>query len=299
MNKHITIIDGGMGRELERMGAPFRRPEWSALALMEAPHYVSRAHSAYIDAGAEIIITNSYALVPFHIGQEQFDSEGKELIKLAAQIARKAADESDKDILVAGSIPPAFGSYRADLYIEEEADDIYHPLIEEQNDYVDLWIAETVSSTTEAQKISTLLKENKKPLWLSYTVLDRQGKDMLPQLRSGESIEEALKMAQNINAAAVLFNCSQPEEMTDVLSIVQNSNIEVPYGIYANSFEPIKRDQEANNDEAVLRADTTPENYLTHAQQWASQGATIIGGCCGIGPEHISALKALNSNETI
>ena len=67
----ITILDGGMGRELQRVGAPFRQPEWSAQALIEAPHYVSQVHRNFIKAGAEIITTNTYALVPFHLGQQR------------------------------------------------------------------------------------------------------------------------------------------------------------------------------------------------------------------------------------
>lgn len=72
----ITILDGGMGRELERIGAPFRQPEWSALALMEAPEMVRRVHEDYIRAGAKVITTNSYALVPFHIGEGRFRARG-------------------------------------------------------------------------------------------------------------------------------------------------------------------------------------------------------------------------------
>jgi len=61
--KNLTILDGGMGRELKRIGAPFSQPLWSAQALIEAPHYVTQAHQGFIDAGAEIIIANSYACV--------------------------------------------------------------------------------------------------------------------------------------------------------------------------------------------------------------------------------------------
>lgn len=158
MNNKVTIMDGGMGRLLKDMGAPFQRPEWSALALMEAPEYVTKAHDQYISAGAEIIITNSYAVVPFHIGQERFDALGFELIELAAKLARQSADKAKHKVLVASSIPPAFGSYRADLYIEEEAKDIYKPHIHAQNDYVDFFIAETISSIAEARKIGELFK---------------------------------------------------------------------------------------------------------------------------------------------
>lgn len=66
------ILDGGMGRELQRAGAPFRQPEWSALALSEAPQAVEAVHAAYIASGANVITTNSYAVVPFSYWRRAF-----------------------------------------------------------------------------------------------------------------------------------------------------------------------------------------------------------------------------------
>src|SRR5579863_223524 len=113
--RHTTLLDGGTGRELMRLGAPFRQPEWSALALIEAPEYVTRVHQRYIDAGAEVITTNSYAVVPFHIGAQRFEREGAALVALAGQLARAAADAAPRPVRVAGSLPPVCGSYRPDL----------------------------------------------------------------------------------------------------------------------------------------------------------------------------------------
>ena len=66
-----------MGRELQRIGAPFRQPEWSALALIEAPAKVAQVHASFAAAGAQILTTNSYALVPFHLGAERFAELGR------------------------------------------------------------------------------------------------------------------------------------------------------------------------------------------------------------------------------
>lgn len=291
----VTIMDGGMGRLLKEMGAPFRQPEWSALALIEAPEYVSQAHDAFIEAGAEIIITNSYAVVPFHIGQDRFDKQGRALLKSSACIARECADKAVHKVLVAGSIPPAFGSYRADLFIEEKAAEIYRPIIEEQTPYVDFWLAETVSTIKEARVIKAALGDSVKPFWISYTVRDRQQENISPQLRSGESIEEAVNAAIELNAACIMFNCSQPEEMAPVLEIIQAMDISVPYGVYANAFEPIRRDQGANQEFLGVREDNSPENYLKFARTWRDKGASVIGGCCGIMPEHIRELEKINN----
>ena len=84
--KSIRILDGGMSRELVRLGAQLKQPEWSALALMDSPEIVRRVHEEFITAGADIITTNTYALVPFHIGEDRFRDDGRRLIALAGRL---------------------------------------------------------------------------------------------------------------------------------------------------------------------------------------------------------------------
>lgn len=136
--KKVTILDGGMGRELKRIGAPFSQPLWSAQALIEAPHFVAQAHQGFIDAGAEIITVNSYACVPFHLGEERYESQGALLAEQAALIANKAANNAKQNVLVAGSLPPAFGSYRPDLFESKRAFTILDTLYNAQDEHVDL-----------------------------------------------------------------------------------------------------------------------------------------------------------------
>lgn len=291
MAKQIQILDGGMGRELSRNGAPFRQPEWSALALIEAPEYVRQAHDAYIHAGAQVISTNSYAVVPFHIGETRFQENGHSLARLAGSIARAAADASAHPVRVAGSLPPPLGSYRPDLFEPVEAARILQVLIDALSDDVDLWLAETQSSIAEVRLVAELLKDDPRPRWFSFTLddaLDAQGQ---ARLRSGESIRDAVTAAAQLNAAAVLFNCSPPEVMSAAL-LEAAAHSALPLGVYANAFEPSDNKRGANVGISELRRDTQPPNYLRWAKEWVNQGAGIVGGCCGIGPEHIAALSA-------
>ena len=101
----MTLLDGGMGRELHRRGAPFRQPEWSALALTKAPDVVQQTHLDFIRAGARVITTNSYAVVPFHIGA-RFEREGVALAATAGRLAREAVIASGEVVRVAASLPP-------------------------------------------------------------------------------------------------------------------------------------------------------------------------------------------------
>jgi len=296
-NNNIVILDGGMGRYLKRLGAPFKQPEWSALALIENPDYVAQAHTGFIEAGADIITTNSYAVVPFHIGEDRFKSDGDYLIYSAAKIARQVANESEENVKVAGSIPPAFGSYKPESFQKEQADAIYQKHISNQKEYVDFWLAETVSSIVEADTIGRLVKKADKPLWISYSLKDRISEEEELTLRSGESVEEAVKIAIKHDAKAILFNCSQPEEMAPAIKIARGVDADIQLGAYANSFDRPSNDRKANEELAEFRQDLNPDEYLNHAKKWVENGATIIGGCCGIYPEHIEKLNNTLKNK--
>ncbi|MCO8161353.1 homocysteine S-methyltransferase family protein [Pseudomonas sp. 21LCFQ010] len=288
-----VILDGGMGRELQRRGAPFRQPEWSALALTEAPEAVVAVHAAYIQSGARVITSNSYAVVPFHIGEERFAREGQALATTAGQLARQAADAAGGRALVAGSLPPLFGSYRPDLFDASRADEILQPLVRGLAAHVDLWLAETQSAIVEARTIRAGLPTDGKPFWLSFTLQDEDTDDT-PRLRSGEPVADAARAAAELGAATLLFNCSQPEVIGAAIdtarAVFAELNVQIGVGAYANAFPPQPKDATANDGLDELREDLDPQGYQQWAADWVKRGATHIGGCCGIGPEHIAVL---------
>lgn len=291
----ITILDGGMSRELMRLNAPFRQPEWSALSLYEKPSVVQQVHENFIQSGAEIITTNSYAVVPFHIGDQRFIADGKMLADLAGRLAKQAVKNSQKDVKIAGSLPPLFGSYRPDLFQADKVKETAQPLIDGLAPYVDFWLCETQSAIIEPQSIKPLLPDNR-PLWVSFTLTDDEPTPE-PQLRSGESVKMAVENMIELGVQAILFNCCQPEVITEALNITRQTlaahqATHIQIGAYANAFAPQPKDATANDGLDEVRPDLDPQAYLTWAQKWADCGATIIGGCCGIGLEHIQALSA-------
>ncbi len=295
----ITVLDGGTGRELKRIGAPFRQPEWSALALIEAPAFVRQVHDSFIVAGADVITTNSYAVVPFHLGAERFAARGRALAALAGQLAREAADASPRPVAVAGSLPPICGSYRADWFDADVARPVLATLVDALRSSVDHWQAETLSTIREAELVHEVIDGDGKPLWISYTVADGSAATGEPTLRSGESVAAAVAAAARLGAAVVLFNCSQPEVMGPAVSAARATlaagdaaSRAIRIGVYANAFPQQDAEAEANSNLHGLRADLTPPGYLAWARDWVARGATIVGGCCGIGPEHIAELRA-------
>jgi len=291
----LIILDGGMGRELQRRGAPFRQPEWSALALSEAPEAVVAVHSAYIEAGASVITSNSYAVVPFHIGEARFAAEGQALAATAGQLARAAADIGAQPVRVAGSLPPLFGSYRPDLYTAERVDEVLTPLLRGLAPYVDLWLAETQSAIAEVQAIRARLPQDGKPFWVSFTLQDEDTDDT-PRLRSGEPVSAAAEAVAGLGVQTLLFNCSQPEVIGAAIdaakAVFERLGADIAIGAYANAFPPQPKDATANDGLDELRDDLDPPGYLRWTQDWRARGASLLGGCCGIGPEHIAQLKA-------
>ncbi len=281
----VTILDGGISRELQKLGAPFRQPEWSALALIETPELVGAAHDLFAAAGANVITTNSYAIVPFHLGAERFASDGARLAALCGQLARDVGDA--RGVKVAASLPPVLGSYRPDLFNEDEARAILDVLIAGLSPYGDIWLAETLSTLAEARLIAEMLAADTRPLWLSFT-LDDAG---VATLRSGESVQSAAALAKAVGAEALLFNCSRPEVMDAAICEAKAELVgtDIAIGAYANGFG--QEDEGAANEVIrAIRPDLDPPRYLTWAQTWVASGASIVGGCCGIGPDHIAAM---------
>ncbi|MEP3116265.1 homocysteine S-methyltransferase family protein [Nisaea sp.] len=300
MSQDLIILDGGFSRELERLGAPFRQPEWSALGLMETPEIVELAHVEFIKAGAEVITTNSYAVVPYHIGEERFASDGRRLIELSGALARAAADKHS-GVRVAGCIPPLFGSYLPDDFDAERAPTLLKAFVDGLAPHVDLWLIETTSSIAEMEAAADALKAAPKPLWVSYTLRDDGdvGDDIV--LRSGECVHDAVMAAMLYEAEAVLFNCSAPEVMEQAIREAKAILPEtVRVGAYANAFgrtvSRAERTTPANEGFSEMREDLDPPSYLAWARKWHDTGATIIGGCCGIGAAHIKVLASKLQN---
>lgn len=287
----MKILDGGLGRELARRGAPFRQPEWSALALIEAPETVKEVHLDFINAGAEVITTNNYAVVPFHIGQERFETDGVRLIKVAIEQAKNAVKESGKNVKIAGCLPPLFGSYRADLFQPEQAKNLAEPIINTLAPEVDFWLAETQSCLKEVETVHALLPQDGKDYWVSFTLQD-EIKQEQALLRSGENMQQVADFIKQSNAKAVLFNCCQPEVILQAINEIKALiPVSVQIGAYANAFPPQDESATANDGLDEIRKDLDAPAYLGFAKQWQQAGASLVGGCCGIGPEHIAELS--------
>ncbi|MGE6741030.1 homocysteine S-methyltransferase family protein [Allorhizobium pseudoryzae] len=295
----LRILDGGMSRELLRLGAQLKQPEWSALALIDSPQIVRQVHEEFIAAGADVITTNSYALVPFHIGEERFAKEGASLIALSGRLAREAADGAGRLVTVAGGLPPIFGSYEPQNFDPARVQDYLSVLVENLSPFVDVWLGETLSLIAEGEAVRVAVENTGKPFWISFTLADdaAQVAGAKPKLRSGETVADAALWAAGSGAEALLFNCARPEVMEAAVKVAKEAmrakGVSMPIGVYANAFDSDTDETAANEGLHETRKDLTNDAYSRFACRWADAGATMIGGCCGIGASHIHTLAGV------
>jgi S-methylmethionine-dependent homocysteine/selenocysteine methylase len=294
----VCILDGGMSRELLRLGAELKQPEWSALALINSPDIVRKVHDEFVAAGSDVITTNSYALVPFHIGEDRFWEEGAALIARSGKLARDAADACrDRKVLVAGSLPPVFGSYEPQNFDPLRVQKYLAVLVQNLAPYVDVWLGETLSLIAEGDAVREAVAQTGKPFWISFTLADDavQTSGAPPKLRSGELVEQAASWAAQSGTQALLFNCSKPEVMRAAVGaaaqVFKDRASPLKIGVYANAFEGEQGDAAANQGLHETRSDLDDDIYSRFACSWAEAGATMVGGCCGIGAGHIHRLR--------
>ena len=281
------ILDGGMGRELQRRGLARVGSIWSAEALLTHPEVVRDIHLAFIEAGAEVVTTNTYAAVPHLLRREGMEDRLGELLDLAVRLAQEARTASGRPVRIAGSLPPLNASYRPELVgPEEEIEPVYREIAGRLAPGVDLFLCETLSSAAEARAAARAAAAFGKPVWVAWTLADAAD----GRLRSGENVAEALAALAGLPVEAVLFNCCTPESVSRALPELRAATTR-PVGAYANALQAFGEGYVlGERGETPEREDITPAAYANLAREWRAAGADIIGGCCGIGPAHIAEL---------
>ena len=287
MKKAVTLLDGSVGQELVKQYGEKPTPLWSTEIMLKDPNMVSDIHSAYFEAGATIATTNSYTILRDRLKHFALEHEVHNLWNSSVAAACKARDKFGSG-RIAGSIGPLRASYRPDICPPvEEASSIYKEKVESIAPMVDILLVETVCSLKQAEGVLAATDNSNKPVWISFSVDDNDG----TKLRSGENLEDVKAVINNHFVEAVLINCSPPEVVGNALSIL--SKMGLAFGAYANGFSKISSDflkTRPTVDALTARKDLGPEEYSNFVTNWIRNGASIVGGCCEIGPTHISKI---------
>ncbi|MFQ3236368.1 MAG: S-methylmethionine-dependent homocysteine/selenocysteine methylase [Paraglaciecola sp.] len=283
----ITLLDGGMGQELLRRSSRAVTRLWSADIMLNEPMLVRDLHRDFIESGARVITLNTYTATPERLAREDQLASLERLHQLAMDAALNAIDLAQcNDVAIAGCLPPLVASYRPDVSLSFEASlASYRHLVELQSPASHVFLCETMSSITEATAACTAGLESGKPVWVALSVSDTEP----GQLRSGELLTDALKALEPLGPDAILLNCSLPEAISASWGQLKNTKKKI--GAYANGFVSVAALHPGDTvEELEARQDLNPQQYAEHAMGWVRNGASIIGGCCEIGPAHIKAL---------
>jgi len=282
----ITLLDGSLGQELVRRSGKTPTPLWSTSVMLDHPELVEGVHRDYFASGALIATTNTYAIHRDRLKPQGMEHQFETLHQTAIDIASRARDIHGAGF-IGGSLGPLVASYRPDLCPPaEEAAELYAEIATIHGPHVDLFLLETMASIDQARGAVMGASVVGKPIWLALTVKDEDG----TQLRSGETIAEAMEALSDLPIDAVLLNCSVPEAIDAGLPQVAHKRT----GAYANGFTHITSEiarPGGTVQDLRARQDLDPVAHTAFARHWRDKGATILGGCCEIGPTHMAHLR--------
>jgi homocysteine S-methyltransferase len=284
----ITVIDGGTGTEIQRRGVPMDDRTWCAEANLVAPDVVRDVHRAYVEAGAQLLIANTFASSPFLFSHLDRLGELAAIDRRAVQLAREAADGL---VPVAGSFstmrPGPAGSDRTDLsrqWPEQEARALCRAKAEALSDAgVDLIVMEMMRDTDYSVWATEAAMETGLPIWVGLTLERDEHGDLVGWSRPDCGIAEVVDALAATGPQLMAVMHTELNDTTEAIDVV-HSRFPGPLGAYPESGYFARPDW--------VFVDVSVADLVTAARGWIDQGVTVVGGCCGITPDHIAGLAA-------
>jgi S-methylmethionine-dependent homocysteine/selenocysteine methylase len=292
----IIILDGGTGTDIQRRGVPMNPDTWSAEANITHPEIVRAVHEDYIAAGADAVIANTFATSPLlfnHLGR---DDELPAIDAAAVAAARQASQER---VPVAGSFstmrPVVKGSDRTARqreWAKKDAKELFKrkadSLVAADVDFIVMEMMRDLDYSlwaTEAAVATGL------PVWVGIAVeADANGR-LKGFGREDFAFEDIIRPLMETGATVLNIMHSSPNDTTTAIPVAQ-AKWKGPLGAYPESG------YFAMPDWKFVDIIPVPA-FVELAKAWAERGVTILGGCCGIGPDHIKALAdAFKESET-
>jgi S-methylmethionine-dependent homocysteine/selenocysteine methylase len=283
----IIILDGGTGTDIQRRGVPMNSDTWSAEANITHPEIVRAVHEDYIAAGADIVIANTFAtsaLLFNHLGRDD------ELPRIDAAAVAAAKQASQGRVPVAGSFstmrPVVKGSDRTSRqreWAKKDAKDLFKrkadSLVAADVDFIIMEMMRDLDYSlwaTEAAVATGL------PVWVGIGVeADANGR-LKGFGREDFAFEDIIRPLMETGATVLCIMHSSPNDTTAAIPVAQ-AKWKGPLGAYPESGHFTMPNWKF--------VDIIPvPSFVELAKAWAERGVTILGGCCGIGPDHIKAL---------
>ncbi len=280
-NNSILFFDGAMGTELQKNG--LKKGELPENLNIHSPEIVSRVHKSYLDAGCNIISTNT-----FGANSLKFDNVN-EIITKAVEITKNAIKESGKNAFVALDIGPLGKLLKpyGDLEFETAYDLYKEQVIAGKNAGADLILIETMGDLYEIKSAVLAAKENTDLPVLVSMIFDEKG-----ILLTGADIKTAVITLEALGVDGIGMNCGLgPDQMLELLKEMKKYS-STPIFIQPNAGLPVSVN-------GVTTYNVIPEEFAQKQFEILKNGACALGGCCGTTSDHIKAMIDKCRNEQI
>lgn len=274
--KRPLILDGAMGSLLQQRGYKVNNDIWTTKLNQSIPEIIINIHRSYIDAGADIITTNTFRTNTSSLERVGIN-QNKKFVRQAVNLAKAA--KGDLPIFIAGSNAPAEDCYQRlrNLTKKELQVNHYNHIDLLYDNGVHFVLNETQSHFDEIKIICHYCSKNSIPYVVSLYSVD--GRTIL----SGESLADVFHFIEEHEPLSIGINCISPKIFK---TIVKNINTEFAWGFYLNCGAGLKTDRK-------LKSGITPNDYSLFVTDCLKKNPAFIGACCGSTPEHIRAIKRL------
>ena len=284
------LMDGGMGSEFDRRGMT-TPTMWSGGPMLSHPELVREIHQEYIEAGAEIIITNT-----FSTGRDVLDEAGLEhkvaeanRLGIEAAVRARSNTGTEDSVVIAASVSTMSPKVRADVPVPyEKALETYREQLGElAKGGPDVAVGEMLIRISDSLAVIEAAAELGLPVWVGLSLV-RDGDGLYLGIQGrhgGETLQDAMDAIRDKDIASVFIMHTSVDDTAPGLEIVKKS-WSGTFGAYAH-FPRLGG--------PIDGKEIGPQQYLEYAKGWSEQGALIIGGCCGTRPAHIRALREWQS----
>ncbi len=281
------ILDGGTGTDIQRRGVPMSNSTWCAEANLTHPDVVRDVHADYIKAGADIIIANTFATSALLFNALDRDDELLAIDKSAVKIARDAA--KGHNVAVAGSMstmrPVVAGSDRTSKQREWPEDEA-RVLFKSKADNlaaagVDLIMMEMMRDTDYSVWATEAAQATGRSVWIGISVERHDGK-LTGFGREDQDFNTVARVLSALNPDVISIMHTSPNDTDEAIDILRKY-WKGPVGAYPESGYFKMPDW-------TFVDIIPPDELVERSRAWKKKGVTAFGGCCGLGPEHITAL---------
>ena len=294
-NGGIVILDGGTGTELERRGVPMDPQAWCGPATLEHTDVLESIHRDYIAAGADVITANTFASSRLMLSQAGLADRFEDINRTAVGAAHRARAAGGREgVAVAGSLshmlPIVSGAAKTDLArvpSEAEMTDAFGELAELLRDEgCDLILLEMMYHPDRMVPAFKAAMNTGLPVWAGFSARRGANGQVLGYASDMDMpFEETVRLLADFEVAAAGVMHAPSNIVGEAVAIVRGA-FDGPLMAYPDSGY-FKMPQWQFHDIIA------PDEFLQFARQWATSGVQVVGGCCGLSPEHIAAIAPL------